>query len=237
VSPPDIPSAPEELEALAGEYVLGTLDARLAEAVRAALPANAPLREAVAAWERRLDPLTRLAPPADPPAGAWEAILARIAPAPAPVASPARRRAAGWQHLFGAGLAGAVVAGLAVFLAVRPAGPPPERYVAVMQSDRAAPAWVVEADRESGIRLAAVNRQAVPEGRVMQLWGLAPGDRGPTSLGFVPADGSRFSFDARARPPVDGMLVEISLEPPGGSPIGRPTGPVVFIGRLERVAR
>ena len=28
------------------------------------------------------------------------------------------------------------------------------------------------------------------------------------------------------------MLIEISLEPPGGSPTGRPTGPVLFIGRL-----
>jgi anti-sigma-K factor RskA len=31
------------------------------------------------------------------------------------------------------------------------------------------------------------------------------------------------------------MLVEISLEPLGGSPIGRPTGPVLYIGRLARV--
>jgi anti-sigma-K factor RskA len=237
VTDPRIPAAPEEIEALAGEYVLGTLDARLAEAVRAALPANAPLRDAVAAWELRLDPLTRLAPPADPPAGAWEAIVARIAPPATPAPSAARRPAEGWQRLLGAGLAGAAIAGLGFFLALRPPAGAPERYVAVMQSDRAAPAWVVEADRDGGIRLAAVNRQAVPEGRVMQLWGLAPGDRGPTSLGFVPADGSRFSFDASARPPVDGMLVEISLEPPGGSPTGRPTGPVVFIGRLERVAR
>jgi anti-sigma-K factor RskA len=28
------------------------------------------------------------------------------------------------------------------------------------------------------------------------------------------------------------MLIEITLEPPGGSPIGRPTGPIQFIGRL-----
>jgi anti-sigma-K factor RskA len=28
------------------------------------------------------------------------------------------------------------------------------------------------------------------------------------------------------------MLIEISLEPPGGSPTGRPTGPILFIGRL-----
>ncbi|WP_376087849.1 hypothetical protein ACE7GA_15050 [Roseomonas sp. CCTCC AB2023176] len=32
--------------------------------------------------------------------------------------------------------------------------------------------------------------------------------------------------------PQPGMLIEISLEPPGGSPTGRPTGPILFIGRL-----
>jgi DNA-binding transcriptional LysR family regulator len=64
---------------------------------------------------------------------------------------------------------------------------------------------VVEADRDGGIRLAAFNRGAVPEGRVMQLWGLAPGDAGPTSLGLLPPDGSRFQVDARNRPPVDNI--------------------------------
>lgn len=226
-----IPTAPEEIEALAGEYVLGTLDARMAEAVRAALSTDRTLADAVAAWERRLDPLTRLAPPVEPPPGTWEAIAARIAPPPA--AAPVRRGR--WAGLFGAGLAGAAVAGIAVFLVLRPPGVAPQRFVAVMQSDRAAPAWVVEADPQGGLTLAAVNRQAVPEGRVMQVWGLAPGDPGPTSLGLLPADGSRFTVDTSRRPPVDGMLVEISLEPPGGSTTGRPTGPVLFIGRLQRV--
>ena len=52
-----IPTDPQEREALAGEYVLGTLDARLAEEVAAALPSNIALREVVAAWEARLAPL------------------------------------------------------------------------------------------------------------------------------------------------------------------------------------
>jgi anti-sigma-K factor RskA len=241
VTTPELPAAPEELHVLAGEYVLGTLDARLAEAVRAALPTNPALAAAVAAWEHRLDPLTRLAPEVEPPPGTWEAIAARIAPPPAPAPTLAARAVAGWQKLFGAGLAGAAVAGLAVFLAVRPPAPPAppvpqERYVAVMQADQSAPAWVVEA-APGVISVAAINRPPIPEGRVMQVWGLAPGDPGPTSLGFVPTDGTRFTVDASRRPPVDGMLVEISLEPPGGSPIGRPTGPVLFIGRLERVLR
>lgn len=228
-----LPSDPAGRDALAGEYVLGTLDGGTAQAVRAALPGDPTLQAAVDAWERRLAPLSVLAPAVEPPPGTWEAIAKRIGAA---AATPTRRTLA-WRSLFGGGLAGAAIAGLAALLLLRPPAPIPaaERFVAVMQPDRAAPAWVVEADRNNVIRINAVNRQAVPADRVMQLWGLAPGDAGPTSLGFVPAEGGQFTFDARVRPPVDGMLVEISLEPPGGSPIGRPTGPILFIGRLERV--
>jgi anti-sigma-K factor RskA len=231
-----LPDDPTEREALAGEYVLGTLDRSAAEAVRAALSGDPAFAAVVAAWEQRLAPLMVLAPETAPPPETWAAIAARIAPAAATVpATPiATRVRAGWQRLLGAGLAGAAVAGLAVFFAIRPPAPAADRYVAVMQADQAAPAWVVEAER-GAITVAAINRPAIPAGRVMQVWGLAPGDPGPTSLGFVPTDGTRFAVDTSRRPPVDGMLVEISLEPPGGSPIGRPTGPVLFIGRLQRV--
>jgi anti-sigma-K factor RskA len=234
-----LPTDDEGRAALAGEYVLGTLDAATARAVEAALPGDPALAAEVAAWERRLAPLAELIPPVAPPDGAWATIAARIAPPASPAPTIAARAQAAWQRLVGAGLAGAVVAGLGVFLLTRPPAPAPagERFVAVMQADQAAPAWVVQAERGGAISVAAINRPAIPEGRVMQVWGLAPGDPGPTSLGFVPTDGSRFTVDASRRPPVDGMLVEISLEPPGGSPIGRPTGPVLFIGRLERVVR
>ena len=58
-----IPTDPADREALAGEYVLGTLDARMAREIEQAMPADTALRDAVAAWEARLAPLTALAPP------------------------------------------------------------------------------------------------------------------------------------------------------------------------------
>lgn len=229
-----IPAPGPARDAHLAEYVIGTLGAADSQEVEHAAARDPALADSIAALEYQFHPLTALAPPVQPPAGTWEAILARITPMPAAAPALAARASAGWQKLFGAGVAGAAVAGLAAFLVLRPA-PPPDRYVGVMQTDQQSPAWVVEADRQGGIRLAAFNRGAVPEGRVMQLWGLAPGDAGPTSLGLLPPDGTRFQIDTSRRPPVDDMLVEISLEPPGGSPIGRPTGPVVFIGRLQRV--
>jgi anti-sigma-K factor RskA len=66
---------------------------------------------------------------------------------------------------------------------------------------------------------------------VLELWALPQGATAPTSLGLIPADG-RITVRPATITPQAGMLIEITLEPPGGSPIGRPTGPIQFIGRL-----
>ncbi len=66
----------------------------------------------------------------------------------------------------------------------------------------------------------------------MQLWALPQGATAPTSLGLIPAEQGRLTVTPTTIRPEPGMLIEITLEPPGGSPTGRPTGPVLFIGRL-----
>jgi anti-sigma-K factor RskA len=73
----------DDLEALAGEYVLGTLDADERRAAEARLTADAAFRSAVAGWARRLQPLADLAPDARPPADAFARILATIGASPA----------------------------------------------------------------------------------------------------------------------------------------------------------
>ena len=220
----------QDRELLAAEYVLGTLDARQSAAVDAALSRDPALAEAVAAWTSRLAPLTRLAAPEAPPPDLWDRIEARIAPA----AKPAPRQSRFWQGwAIGASLAAAAFAGLAFMpRAEKPA------YMTVLVSDRAAPAWIAQADRSGGITLAAVRpafgqpQPATPEGRVMQLWGLRPGETAPTSLALLPRTPGRITIPAPALRPVNNMLIEISLEPEGGSPTGRPTGPILFYGRL-----
>jgi anti-sigma-K factor RskA len=222
-----IPSDPEARDALAAEYVLGTLDARAAREVAAALASDAALAASVAAWEARLAPLSALAPPEAPPPALWPRIERSLALAP-PTPARAASRITLWRS-WALG-ATALAAGLAAFVVLR--APEPPRLVTVLLTDRAQPAWLVEAERDA-IRLAALNPQAPPEGRVLQLWALPPGATAPTSLGLIPAAG-----EIRVAPqglrPEPGMLIEISLEPPGGSPTGRPTGPILFIGRLAQ---
>ncbi|WP_203071468.1 anti-sigma factor [Falsiroseomonas ponticola] len=220
------PMAPEERDALAAEYVLGTLEAREAAIVAAALATDPALAEAVAAWEAKLAPLTALAPPEAPPPGLWARIEAALDPA-RPAATPWWRRLLDpWRA--GAIGATAVAAGLAAVMILRPA--PEPRLMTVLLTDREQPAWLVEADR-AGIRLASLNTRPAPPDRVLELWALPQGATAPTSLGIIPADGRLTVRPATIRPS-PGMLIEITLEPPGGSPIGRPTGPIQFIGRL-----
>ena len=231
-----IPSDPEGRDALAGEYVLGTLDARTAAAVTVAMRTDRELRSAVAAWEARLSPLTRLATPEAPPPDLWSRIDARIASAMPQRKPPVAARLSwlwrGWA--VGATLAAAALAVVA-FLPT----PPETRFMTVLVTDRSQPAWIAEVDRAGGLRLAAVaaaggaRADQTPQDRVMQLWALPPNAAKPTSLGIMPRDGGTVSIPAPAVRPVPGMLIEISLEPPGGSPTGLPTGPVLFIGRLS----
>jgi len=62
----------------AAEYVLGTLDGPARTAMRQDLAHDAGLRDAVAAWERRLAPLGAGVPPAAPPADLWDRIAASL---------------------------------------------------------------------------------------------------------------------------------------------------------------
>ena len=229
------PTTQDDRDALAGEYVLGTLDAATAARVTALMADDTALRSAVMAWEARLSPLAALAPPEAPPPDLWDRIAASL-----PGAAPAMARAPFWQRLEiwrgWAVAATAVAAGLAVF-ALQPRTPE-IRFMTVMVSDRSQSAWMAQVNRNGGIELAAIrpvggDPAPVPSDRVMQLWALPPGATGPTSLGLLPREGGRVSIATPAVKPVAGMLIEISLEPPGGSPIGRPTGPILFIGRLS----
>ena len=228
--------AEEEREALAGEYVLGTLDARAAAEVERAMATDPALRAAVAAWEARLAPLAALAPPEAPPPDLWDRIEAALPGAPAAPAAAmrggiARAGACRWWRGWALG-ASAIAAGLAALVVLRPPEPvPPPQLMTVLLSNQDQPAWLVQAERDGAIRLAALNAQPVPPDRVLQLWALPQGATAPTSLGLIPPEGRVTVTPAQIRPE-PGMLIEISLEPPGGSPIGRPTGPILFIGRL-----
>jgi anti-sigma-K factor RskA len=74
------------------------------------------------------------------------------------------------------------------------------------------------------------------EQKAMELWLIPPGDK-PHSLGLI--DSSRpvtikVPLDLLARVNKEAVLA-VSLEPPGGSPTGQPTGPVIANGKLAQL--
>jgi anti-sigma-K factor RskA len=126
----------------------------------------------------------------------------------------------------------AVVALGVRFLAPTPA---PERYLAVLQNDQKAAGWVVEIEARGRVRLVPLAATSVPPERALQFWTKAPSATAPTSLGLVPGD--RVTEIPAARLPAlePDTLFELTLEPATGSPTGRPTGPVLFVGRAVAI--
>lgn len=70
----------------------------------------------------------------------------------------------------------------------------------------------------------------VPAGKTIQVWTLPSREMGPMSLGLLEdTHSTRLSGSALPRPH-DAQLYEITLERAGGSPTGRPTGPILAKG-------
>jgi anti-sigma-K factor RskA len=114
-----------------------------------------------------------------------------------------------------------------------PPVPTPAQFVAVLQRDATAPAFVLTVDLEK--RTLTVRRVAsAPEaGKSYELWLVSSKFPGPRSLGLV--GGSEFSKPTLAsfdRETINDATFAVSLEPAGGSPTGAPTGPVLYAGKL-----
>jgi anti-sigma-K factor RskA len=114
--------------------------------------------------------------------------------------------------------------------------PPPAsaQYVALLQSGANSPAFILTVDaatRNFTVRKVGATPEA---GKSYELWIVSDKLQRPRSLGVIGSN------DFTARPILAGYDSEIvnqatfavSVEPPGGSPSGSPTGPVVFSGKL-----
>ncbi|MBW0169085.1 MAG: anti-sigma factor [Hydrogenophaga sp.] len=241
--------SPRDLDdELAAAYVLGTLSAAGRHDVQARLPTDAALRAAVDGWEARLLPLTALAEPVEPSPALWARIENAIAPAVAPAAAPVRRRApvqasawqtwwsslGFWRTVAATGfVAASVVALLPATGLFAPAAP--QYMVVLVEPNGTAPGWIVQTSGTNTLRLVPLGTTAVPEQRSLQFWTKADTWNAPVSLGLVqPGQPLEVKLD-QLPPLVPNQLFEITLEPYNGSPTGRPTGPILYIGRSVKL--
>ncbi len=90
---------------------------------------------------------------------------------------------------------------------------------------------IVEAFADGRVRVVPLRaipvRRAAPcrSGRC----GTGRSARGP--VGLMPAARQQDYATSGMPRPADQQLYEITLEPAGGSPTGRPTGPILYVGR------
>jgi len=111
--------------------------------------------------------------------------------------------------------------------------PRPVLFVAALQKDAQAPAFLLAVDLES--RTMTVRRVAAdaPGDRSYQLWLISSRYPGPQSLGVVGAtEFTSVSIAAYDPETLGDAVYAVSLEPSGGSPGGSSTGPVLWSGKL-----
>ncbi|MFN7725573.1 MAG: anti-sigma factor domain-containing protein [Rubrivivax sp.] len=227
-------SKPSLAEALAAEYAAGTLRGGARRRFENLLPSHPALADAVRSWEARLMPLTTAVQPETPPPRVWAAVQQRLWPAPAPL--PWWQRLGLWRALSGTALA--AVVGLAVL--VNSPGPAQAPVVVVLQAtggDPTVQGSVVASFSGDGRAVVArpVLPVAVKTDRVLELWWATETGK-PRSLGLIKADGATVLRKDALPGGLKGSQIDhlaVSVEPPGGSPTGQPTGPVVFYGKLQ----
>lgn len=234
---------PERIDRLAAEYALGTLRGparrRFERLLHDRAEENDMVRQRAKAWQDRLSSLDEALPPISPAPRVWKAISKRLNLAP--------KRPAPWRlawsslHLWrGATLFVTVLAlGLWVETADlrKPVMPTPLPVIAVLANDRSEAKLVVQFDaQQHTLTLNGLGTHALapPADRTYELWAIADAQP-PISLGVLPLTTHpviRLDAARTARLKRSGMLA-ISVEPPGGSVTGAPTGPVVLTGTLH----
>jgi anti-sigma-K factor RskA len=228
---------PRQPDTLAAEFVLGLLEGEaMAEAERR-LASDAGFAREVERWRARFAEFDDTTEPGQASDALWQRIETTITAAPPPT-----ERRWTWARLWsdigvlrmatvGASLA-VVMLAVGLGVAIRQARLQPALIAVLVDGDRAGAVVHAFADgRVVLLPLASIN---VPSGRALQVWTLPSRERGPVSVGLMDRPRTlELQLGDLPRPSAD-QLFEITLEPAGGSPTGRPTGPILFKGNTAQ---
>ena len=234
----------DDIDAIAGEYVLGTLDAGERASVAARRLREPALDAAIREWERRLAPLAELVAAVAPPEDTLAKIEARIdgrdiTPSGNATIVDLRRRLNLWRTT--AIAASAIAASLLVALGVREFQPKPKQQnlVAILQKDAASSAFLVTVNIEDRVMTVQPVAAKPEPGKSYELWIVQDSLGAPRSLGVIDDQNRmmRPTLAAYKTDVIESATFAVSLEPEGGSPSGKPTGPVVFSGKLIPTTR
>jgi anti-sigma-K factor RskA len=233
----------------AAEFALGTLDPAERATIAARRLREPEMEAAICAWEERLAPLAEIVPPIEPPRDYLADIQARLRSS-APLEAVATRiksplaedpvatlksRVARWRAaaIGAASLAAMLAIGFVAREATRQTAP--REYVAVLQKDPSSPAFAVTVNLDTRQMTVRPVSAPTPSGKSYELWIINKEKLGsPRSLGVIDA-GDITRADKLAtfdRAVVADATYAVTIEPPGGSPDGNPSGPPVWLGKL-----
>lgn len=226
----------EDVDVRAATYVAGLASDEEARAFEALLATDPRVRAAYSRQRDRFLELDTAAAPAEVSDDLWSRIDGGLTTQPSvtalsqrrakPAAAPAQSRREFWRGFAAASVVATIGAG-AVRATLWPA---PPKLVVVLLDSEARPVSLVEAFEGQRIRVVPLGRIDVPSGRTLQVWTLPDPQTGPVSIGLMPAV-TATTLDGPPLPaPKLEQLYEITLEPAGGSPTGRPTGPIIGKG-------
>ena len=226
--------SPHDGNIIAGEYVLGVLSAAERREVERRLAREPALASEVALWEERLTGLADAVAPVAPPDAVWSRIERAI--------GTGARAPSVWQSLtfwrslsiVSATLATASIAAL-VYIGLVPGARVP--LMATLSGGAGQPNFVASVTATGNSLVIVPAALLTNDPRAYELWLIPTGETRPRSLGLVqPGQPIRLDIpsDLAGRVTPDATLA-VSLEPPGGSPTGLPTGPVIASGKLTKL--
>ena len=221
---------PQLIEELAAQYVLGTLRGRARRRFERYCKQNSNALHAVRRWEERLVDLLAGVVPVAPSAVVWDQIKFRVRRDSARRPKRAFATFGNWRFAMAAGIAALAIA----FGLWSGFGPGSTDRIASIRDpqQQAQQLWTIEATRSRGeLRVSAGEDLKLDPARAYELWALPGAGATPVSLGLMPKSG-RGTLplnDAQRLALSRSRQIAISLEPPGGSPTGAPTGPVLYV--------
>jgi anti-sigma-K factor RskA len=221
---------------VAGEYVLGVLDASERSAVAQRIEREPAFASEVAFWEERLGGFADEVKPVTPPDTAWSRIEAAIA-------APSPARSSLWQNLFFWRIVGIGASALAtaclIALAYLGTVTAPDRtpLLATLGQQGGQPGFVAAIGSGGSLVIVPASLLTANQ-KSMELWLIPTGAQArPRSLGLIaPSQPVRITVPPNLVPFVtpDASLA-VSLEEPGGSRTGSPSNDIIAVGKLTNL--
>jgi anti-sigma-K factor RskA len=191
----------------------------------------------VAASRERFLPLDAAAEPSSADEALWQKIEAKLPRQQRPASSPLTLIAndnnrTGWRAAALSAMAASLLLAVGLGWSLSRNGEPV--VIAVLLNEAGVAQAVVEDFGNENASVRLLTDFQVPSDKTIQVWTLPSREIGPVSLGLLQSSRSAHLEGPSLPVPKAEQLYELTLEQAGGSPTGRPTGPILAKGLAKQ---